>query len=278
MPWPIADAWNQHLDEMNRRNQSCQVSVSFVRLEAPFEKGWPHTEHVHPYWQLELVEHGGFSVSFGRKEIFPEAGDILLIPPQNWHYFHQEGGKGAWSVKFAVPEMEERYPVGLLPRSEASGILHGALLESARLFARDASDSAKMIFEHLIAASLELYCSARQHKAEENELVREVRRLVEAANAACKPITVSEIAAGRGCSTVYLNRVFKRCLGVPVKVYIDQYRFETARRLLLESSLNITEIAAEMGFDDVFRFSRFFRRMGGESPGKFKKSQLDAVL
>ena len=273
MPWPIKDAWNQHLDEMNRRQLSRQLSVSLVRLEAPFEKGWPHTAHVHPYWQMELVERGGFSVSFGGRELFPEAGDLLLIPPQNWHYIHQEGGKGAWSVKFEVAEMEERYPVALLPRSEASGILHQALVQGGRLFERSHSEEAKMALEHLLAAVLDFYCSGRLHTAEENSLVKAVRLLVEEANAACKPVGVSEIAAKRGCSTVYLNRVFKRCLGVPVKVFIDQYRFETARRLLLESQLNITEIASEMGFDDVFRFSRFFRRMSGVPPSKFRQGR-----
>lgn len=273
MPWPIADAWNQHLDEMNRRQLSHQFSVSLVRIEAPFEQGWQHTEHVHPYWQMELVEDAGFSVRFGRKEIFPEGGDILLIPPQNWHHFNHADGKRGWSVKFAAAELEERYPVGLLPSGDAGALLHRALLEAVRQFTAGASTPIQIVIEHLLAAVLDLYLADRLDSGAESELVRQVRKLVGEAVAAGEAITVAAIAARRGCSTVYLNRVFKRHMGMPIKVFIDQYRFETARKLLLASSLNITEIAAEMGFDDVFRFSRFFKRMSGEAPRDFMKNR-----
>lgn len=274
MPWPIADAWNQHLEEMNKSQLSQQYSVALVRIEAPFTQGWHHTEHVHPYWQMELVESAGFSVSFGKKEIIPEDGDILLIPPQNTHLFHHENGKNGWSIKFAVAEMEERYPVGLLPRSDAGTLLHRTLCDAVRMFNNAPTGTIRISIEHLIAAILDLHFSNQPQDGNENTLVRNIRKIVEEAVAVCQPITVSAIAAQCGCSTVYINRIFKHQMGIPVKVFIDQYRFETARKLLLSSGLNITEIATEMGFDDVFRFSRFFKRMNGASPSEYKKKSL----
>jgi len=274
MPWPIKDGWNQHLDEMNRRQATPTLTVSLVRIEPPFEVGWPHTEHVHPYWQMEVVRHGNFSVSFGHKRIKPKKGEILLIPPQTWHFFHQEKGKASWTVKFNVAELEELYPAAVLPGRQFAKILHLALDQALELFTEQATEPARMTIEHLLAGIIALYCFEQKRPAGSNtQLLQKARRQIEEATAACKAIQVQEIAARNNVSTAYLNRIFRRCLGIPAKVYIDQYRFEIAQKLLNEANLSITQVAEEMGFDDVFRFSRFFKRMSGMAPLKFRAKQ-----
>jgi len=273
MPWPVADAWNQHLDEMNRTPHAPGLSISLVRIEPPFGKGWRHTAHLHPYWQMEIVEKAGFSLDFGSRRIAPKAGDMLLIPPGNWHHFRHPCGKNGWSLKFAVAEMEERYPVATLPKGPVVDVLRKSLLDLAKLFSKRPDETGKSAIESLLSGALAVYRQGRSWTPDEDGVVGEARRMAEEAFAACKPLSVSELASRHGCSTAYLNRVFRRSLGIPAKAYIDQLRFETARRLLLESGLNVSQTSSEMGFPDVFAFSRFFKRMSGASPRNYKQLQ-----
>jgi len=273
MPWPVSDAWNQHLDEMNKRPRSPSLSVSLVRIEPPFEKGWRHVAHLHPYWQMEIVENAGFSLDFGSRRVSPKSGDVLLIPPGTWHHFLHPKGKGGWSLKFAVAEMEERYPAGSLPKGPASDALRKALLKLAKFFAKGPDETLKAALESLLAGAVALYSSGGGWTPDDDGALRDLRRMAEESFAACKPLSVSEAASRHGCSTAYLNRVFRKRLGIPAKAYLDQLRFETARRLLLDSGMNVSQVSAEMGFPDVFAFSRFFKRMSGASPRKYKQAQ-----
>jgi AraC family transcriptional activator of pobA len=274
MPWPTPDAWNQHLEEMNKRRPSRALSVSLVRVERTFAPGWKHTAHVHPYWQMDLVDRCGFTLRLSDRKIDPKDGDIILIPPQNWHHFRRVSAPDAtsgWSLKFSVLEMEGSRPPVIFPRGAASEMIHRALTDAAAGFCESGSSEWRIVTECLIAAALDICFSENQRESPENGLVRRARKMVDDAISSGGPVSVGGIASAEGCSTVYLNRIFKRSMGVPLKTYIDQRRFETARNLLLSSGLSVSETAAEMGFGDVFRFSRFFKRMSGESPRAFRR-------
>ena len=48
-------------------------------------------------------------------------------------------------------------------------------------------------------------------------------------------------------------------------------RIDQAARLLLESELNITEVALEVGFGNLSYFSRIFAEETGFSPNKYRE-------
>jgi AraC-like DNA-binding protein len=47
-----------------------------------------------------------------------------------------------------------------------------------------------------------------------------------------------------------------------------------ARKRLLEPTLTLTEIAAELGYADQAHFTRAFRRWTGESPSGYRRRRL----
>ena len=59
--------------------------------------------------------------------------------------------------------------------------------------------------------------------------------------------------------------------GVSYQVLVDKLRFETARDLLQDQSLRISEVSRAVGFGDSSHFSRMFRRIAGLSPRQFRK-------
>ena len=73
-----------------------------------------------------------------------------------------------------------------------------------------------------------------------------------------------------GISQTYLHRIFKENFGVSTKQYISDYRLNEAKKLLIETELSVTQIAASVGFSDVLSFSKFFSKCVGISPQNYR--------
>ena len=81
-----------------------------------------------------------------------------------------------------------------------------------------------------------------------------------------------ELASLSHLSISALERRFKKYLGLTPRHYIIQVRLENARRLLVETTLPINVIAAEVGFQDASYFSRKFYQLFETKPSEFRLS------
>ena len=57
--------------------------------------------------------------------------------------------------------------------------------------------------------------------------------------------------------------------------YLQNYRLEKAKHLLLDDAYNISEVAWDCGFSNGNYFARLFRRKEGCSPGEWRKKQSE---
>ena len=75
------------------------------------------------------------------------------------------------------------------------------------------------------------------------------------------------LATVLGAGTVFL---FKKDMGVSIFSYLNELRMKRAAELLLQrSDRYIKEIAAEVGIDDPFYFTRRFKEYYGVSPKEY---------
>lgn len=82
--------------------------------------------------------------------------------------------------------------------------------------------------------------------------------------------TVEELAARVGMSRAVFARRFSELVGVPPLAYLTRWRIELARRRLRDSSSSVAEIAAAVGYDSEFSFSRAFKREVGLPPSAYR--------
>ena len=68
----------------------------------------------------------------------------------------------------------------------------------------------------------------------------------------------------------YLSDLLKRETGKGIKEYTDEYLITKAKILLLNSSILVSELAYELGFDYPQSFTRLFRKKTGRSPKDFR--------
>lgn len=84
-------------------------------------------------------------------------------------------------------------------------------------------------------------------------------------------ISIQDIADKSNISEVYFRRLFKEKYGISPVQYINGNRIKTAKNLLVEDNLSISEISQACGFLDVYSFSRAFKKRVGISPSQYKK-------
>ena len=79
-------------------------------------------------------------------------------------------------------------------------------------------------------------------------------------------IGLEALAAIAGLSTHHFARAFHQSTGLPPHSYLLSRRLERAERMLRETLLPLSEIAAATGFSDQSHLARHFRRRTGMSP------------
>lgn len=91
-----------------------------------------------------------------------------------------------------------------------------------------------------------------------------------------RDLTVTSLAKRANLHTDYFSRLFHQHTGErPVK-YIHEKRIERAQYLMVTTQMTFSEIATQTGFENVFYFSKIFKKITGMSPGNYKK-QMDMV-
>jgi AraC family transcriptional regulator len=83
--------------------------------------------------------------------------------------------------------------------------------------------------------------------------------------------TLTGLGRALGCSPFYLTRIFHEEVGVPLHQYLIHSRLNQAIDLLLESTLDLSEIAMETGFSSHSHFTSSFRKQIGVTPGRMRE-------
>ena len=86
-------------------------------------------------------------------------------------------------------------------------------------------------------------------------------------------ISLGQIAGNMYLSPFYISKIFKAETGeTPIHSLID-IRMEKAKELLMaEPGLSIQEVAARVGYDDAYHFSKLFKKKFGIAPSAVRKA------
>jgi len=91
-------------------------------------------------------------------------------------------------------------------------------------------------------------------------------------DAGTRRLNVRRILATVPCSRRTLEKRFRAALGHGIHQEVIMRRVVAARRLLRETTLTVSAIAAETGFANAQRFYAAFRNVQGSTPGAYRRS------
>lgn len=84
-------------------------------------------------------------------------------------------------------------------------------------------------------------------------------------------ISLQAMAIAVNANQYYLSHIFKEETGFSPMQYVTRRRIGEAQNLLINTKLSITEIAANVGYNNSNYFQNVFRKMVGFTPGDYRK-------
>lgn len=100
--------------------------------------------------------------------------------------------------------------------------------------------------------------------------VEHIRALIEA-NLDDETYSIDQLCHDAGTSRSQLHNKLKKWTGLSTSYFIRSIKLQKAKFLLVQTDLNITQVAYEVGFHHSSYFSRVFDASFGISPKNFRK-------
>lgn len=225
---------------------------------------------------LLLVTHGTMHAKTNDRLFLLNAGDCMVYLPHTAQHYTmyvsaQEPLYESLWLHFCGTAAEEVMRTARLWRSEPIKPVVPA--EAQRVF--EAIVRAHRAGDQLTACGniLRLLAQLSPCRAQpESESVRRVRAEAEfIAQHYPEKIDLDACAARCCLSRSRFTHLFTEVHGRSPYRYQQELRLEQARELLAYSSLSVSEIAEQLGFEDALYFSRLFRRGFGVPPSAFRR-------
>lgn len=255
-------------------------------------------KHCHEFVEFVYVISGSGIHEYQGKSTRIEAGDVLFIEPETPHAFHVQDETlvkynvlfqpsffaKELSILFTNPSYVSFYylepflrstplpsHLHLLP-TERVGLQH--LLDQITAEYQEKKPGYDIIIKtKLVECFIYLSRCYQDHKQIKNqsisELMDQVKQFIELHYD--ESFSLYELSQICGMSESSLRHHFKAHTGYSLLDYRNNVRLKIAEQLLQNTKLPISEIALEIGFNDISFFNRLFRKNHNMSPRQYRK-------
>ena len=164
-----------------------------------------------------------------------------------------------------------------------SAVEDETLIETARTLSREMEDVrvgqgamldalVRQLTIHLLRSHLTVRKTARIELSRAGPVDRRLRRAIEFMHDNySRELGLEEIASAAYLSEYHFARLFKQITSVSPHVYLANLRLERARKLLAETALPISQIAAMVGYQSQSHFTKIFKSVTGVTPKAYRK-------
>jgi AraC-like DNA-binding protein len=240
----------------------------------------PYPEvHERGAWTIALVRRGTFNyraASTNRVHALRPGWLLLGHPNAEFECSHDaDGGDDCVSMTVSPQVLLDVAGSRLAKALSARPVLPpaprvAALVEQARRRDQfDVDELAYLVTEAVIAHASATPLPEVAHHPSHVGRVHEALDRIEARYRT--PLPLAELADSAGLSPFHFLRVFRRVTLTTPHQYLVGARLRQAIRLLLDTSRPVTEIAYDVGFEDLSNFVRTFHRVVGCSPGAYRR-------
>lgn len=244
-------------------------------IQHEFEK------HIHALYCIGLISSGKRLFTIQNTEYLLQRNDMYVCNPDDVHTCSSVDGKdNSYLVLCIAPELiqtvhaskdEPLHKITFTNVFPKESRIH---IEFRKLCKLLESDTLILKKEERIYGFLEKLCCEFQDtgKKQKPEIDKSKVRILEIKdfiqNHCTSDFLLSDISSMFHQSPFYINRLFKKEIGISLHCYQIQMRIEKSRKLLAEG-LSISDAAVSSGFTDQSHFHRFFKKYVGVTPGKY---------
>lgn len=266
-----------------------ELLIEYVKRSKPFTM---MEDHYHSYYEIYYLQSGSRIYFIRDRSYTVEQGDLVFIPKNVLHKTMHAGKAGharivmnlddttlhrlAGSlVPLLLTPFEQENPIIRLPRSEQPAL--EALMKRLLSELQNKAAGYELMLEHATVELLLLAARyAQQHEPTPHHhltpihaKVSDIAQYINVHYA--QPIHLDMLSEQFFISPYYLSRMFKQVTGFTFSDYLILTRVKEAERLLRETSVSITEVAAAVGFDNFSHFGKTFKKVTRLSPRDYRK-------
>jgi AraC-like DNA-binding protein len=230
---------------------------------------------------LYCLKGGGWCEMDGRRHTV-RGGDLLVVPPEGPHAYgaHEANPWTIFWVHLAGNQIPD-YLSELGATTSAPVVPLGDEFQLALLFNEVVKSLEQgFSFVHLLHASqamahlLALMIRHREVGETSGTVEKVARCIVHMSEHLDQPLRMAELAALASLSAAHFTELFKQQTGCSPRDYLHLLRIHRACQMLHSTVLPVKDIAARLGYQDQFHFSRQFKAFQGISPTEFRASRV----
>ncbi len=246
------------------------LAADYFRVETANDMVFP--SHMHHCFELLTVREGEMNVDVDDRQYALQAGDTLMIFPNQIHSLHCQEHSRHVLILFS-PKLVSAYTRKIAAKRPTDNHFSPAPFYLDKL--------EEMLYRQPgileIKGLLYDFCAAFDTDAEYREaasstltLISNIFRFIELHyDGNC---TLSDLVKYTGYDYAYLSKYFKKTVGISFNDYVNQYRISQACYLLQNSEMTVLEISNECGFNSLRSMNRNFKEQMGTPPAEYRRS------
>ena len=238
--------------------------------------------HSHGFYQFLYVksEHGRMRIGDHFHDL--TKGHIYLVPPSVLHEIRaSEAGLITYEIKFELEDAQIEHALAELPESlclsdsEAENVFKDIFNEmrNMNIYQSEMLDVKLRELLLILLRQNEKIKNPSQQRVDFSEKFSEV--LFYMGRHIAEDITLEKLADIAHLEKIYFLKQFKKDMKTTPMHYLRTLRMNEAKKLLKHSDMNITQIAAAVGFPDIHHFSCTFKKQFDISPSDYKRAKSD---
>lgn len=284
--WTLAEVRDASAEEEQVHHATHQHLCSF----------YGHDVGVHrhdQYFQLHYIRRGKIWLCIDDSQYDHDGALCFLTPPGVPHAFRTDTGSEGevitirqqlvWQLFMDTPGLRDALGQHLciVPgRKNDAQVLDTLFTELVDEIHTDRAGRQGNIAAQLRLILMRLLRSTalerdRLHPHQDLAIVHRFAQLIEEYSAAGWQL--EQYASRLGVTTARLNLLCRRQAGMSAKQMVHARQLQEARRLLIHSTMPVSQVGFTLGYADPAYFSRFFARQVGMSPTDFRRHHQERI-
>ncbi|MBC9933180.1 AraC family transcriptional regulator [Chitinophaga qingshengii] len=244
--------------------------VSIYVLNEPLENRFPM--HRHDKSQILLVEGGIAYLNTHDKQYYIPARHYVWIPPGVDHNIKFNSSSLVIHNIYFMDEDDARHPFyGRLSIYPVTGLVNEILQYSAswrgNILPGNWRYELLTTLKHILPHTSRQPFSILLPTTDDSRIQDILRYLHENVS---EPLMLPDVAVRFGYSVRNLTRLFKQTLNTSFLQYVKMLKMIRAMELLLQTEMNVSEVAYEVGYSGITAFSNTFQQMINMRPSDFR--------
>ncbi|MDU0200682.1 MULTISPECIES: AraC family transcriptional regulator [Paenibacillus] len=225
---------------------------------------------------IGLVRSGQGTVKVGTRTSTARRGDVFILPAGCYHEVASDSqNEEQWSYIWLnisgnwILTMLEAYqllPHIVVQNSGLEPLFHEAIDNAKHKSAQELQTELQVNLMRIIVCLSEVL---RKQGDTLTSTVQSIKQFLD--NSVFSPYDTSELSSQIGVSARHMNRLFKKEVGTTLYNYVIAKKIESAKRMLVDTQLTISEIGYKLGYVDPHYFSNLFHSKTNVRPSDFRK-------